>query len=79
MIIKILGAGCSKCNKLQKNLEDALKALDIKARIENVGELKDIASYGVMRTPALVLDEKVISVGKVLSTKELSKILAKYD
>lgn len=75
MIIKILGAGCSKCNKLQNNLEKALKELDINAEVENVKALKEIVAYGVMITPALVVDEKVVSAGKVLSAKELKKIL----
>jgi len=75
LIIKILGAGCSKCNKLQNNLEKALKELDINAEVENVKALKEIVAYGVMITPALVVDEKVVSAGKVLSAKELKKIL----
>lgn len=75
MIIKILGAGCSKCDKLQNNLEKVLKESDINAELVNVEELKDIVAYGVMTTPALVVDEKVVSVGKVLSVKELKKIL----
>lgn len=75
MIIKILGAGCSKCEKLEKNLEKFLKDSAIDARVENVEELKEIVRYGVMTTPALVVDEKVVSVGKVLSVKELKKII----
>ena len=76
MVIKVLGSGCSKCNKLQNNLEEALKKLGINAKIENVKEFKDIVSYGVMKTPALVVDEKVVSVGKVLSVKEIDKIIS---
>ncbi len=75
MVIKILGAGCSKCEKLEKNLEKTLKELDINAVIENVEELKEIVRYGVMTTPALVVEEKVVSVGKALSVKDLKKIL----
>ena len=75
MVIKIIGAGCSKCEKLQKNLEKTLKELDMDIGIEKVEELKEIVRYGVMTTPALVVDEKVVSVGKVLSVKELRKIV----
>lgn len=75
MKIKILGTGCSKCDKLEKNLKEVLKELDIDATIEKVEELKEIVRYGVMTTPGLVIDDKVVSVGKVLSTKEIKKFL----
>ncbi len=75
MIIKILGAGCSKCDRLQENLEKVLKESGINAKMENVVELKEIVAYGVMATPGLVVDEKLVSAGKVLSVKELGKIL----
>ena len=75
MEIKILGAGCSKCDKLEKNLKKALKESDIDATIEKVEELKEIVRYGVMTTPALVINDKVVSVGKVLSAKEIKKFL----
>ena len=75
MEIKILGTGCSKCDKLEKNLKKALKESDIDATIEKVEELKEIVRYGVMTTPALVINDKVVSVGKVLSAKEIKKFL----
>ena len=77
MVIKILGTGCSKCDKLEKNLKSVLGELDIEASIEKVEELKEIVRYGVMTTPALVIDDKVVSVGKVLSTKDLKKLLSR--
>lgn len=75
MIIKILGVGCSKCEKLERNLNTALKDLNMDANIEIVGELKEIVGYGVMTTPALVINDKVVSTGKVLSVKEIKKYL----
>jgi len=75
MVIKILGTGCGKCEKLEKNLKKVLKESSLDASIENVEALKEIVRYGVMTTPALVVDEKVVSVGKVLSVKELKQIL----
>ncbi|TJX15338.1 thioredoxin family protein [Tissierella creatinini] len=75
MIIKILGTGCNKCEKIEKNLKEALDELKIDAKIEKVEGLTDIVKYGVMTTPALVIDEKVVSFGKVLSTKDLKKLL----
>lgn len=73
MIVKILGTGCSKCDKLRKNLKIALEELDIDATIEEIGELKEIVRYGVMTTPALVIDDKVVSVGNALSVKKIKK------
>ena len=76
MIIKILGTGCNKCEKIEKNLRTALEELNIDATVESVEGLVEIVRYGVMTTPALVIDEKVVSVGKVLSTKDLKKLLS---
>ncbi|MFA5575679.1 MAG: thioredoxin family protein [Tissierellaceae bacterium] len=75
MVIKILGTGCSKCDKLEKNLEKFLHQSKIDARVEKVESLAEIVRYGVMTTPALVVDEELVSVGKVLSVNELKKIL----
>ncbi len=76
MIIKILGGGCPNCKKLHENTEIALKELNLTATIEEVKDVNDIIDYGVMKTPALVVDEKVKSSGRVLSTDEIKKILA---
>lgn len=75
MIIKILGVGCSKCEKVEKNVRKAVEELDIDATIEKVEDLKEIVSYGVMSAPAIVIDEKVKMVGKIPSVKEIKKIL----
>lgn len=77
MEIMILGTGCSKCEKLQKNLEIALDELNIDANIEKVDNLAVIVSYGVMSTPGLVIDGEVKSIGKVPKVKELKKMLGK--
>ncbi len=75
MIIKILGTGCPKCEKLEKNLKKVLDDLNLDATVEKVADLKEIVRYGVMTSPALVVDDKVVSVGKVLKEKEIEKIL----
>ncbi|MCF6464362.1 thioredoxin family protein [Clostridium sp. Cult2] len=77
MEIKVLGTGCSKCEKLEKNLEIALKELKIEGTIEKIDNLAVIVSYGVMSTPGLVIDGEVKSVGKVPKVKELKKMLQK--
>lgn len=71
MKIKILGTGCSKCNKMEKNALEAAKLSDKEITIEKVSKIDDILDYGVMMTPGLVIDEKVISTGKVLSVEAI--------
>ncbi|MDD4766080.1 MAG: thioredoxin family protein [Desulfotomaculaceae bacterium] len=75
MIIKILGTGCAKCNKLEQNVRKAVEELGLAATIEKVQDLKVIAGYGVMMTPALVIDEEVKVVGKVLKVDEIKALL----
>ena len=75
MVIKILGSGCKNCITLKENTEAALKEAGMEAEIIKVTDFKDIMAYGVMSTPALVIDEKVVSFGKVLKPKEIAKIL----
>jgi small redox-active disulfide protein 2 len=75
MIIKILGTGCANCKKLLANTEEAIKELQLDAKIEEVKDIDKIIDYGVMKTPALVVDEKVKSVGRVLGIEEIKKIL----
>lgn len=78
MIIKILGSGCKKCITLTENTQTALANLGREAQIIKVTDFAEIAAYGVMSTPALVIDNKVVSVGKVLSTEEVEKQLRAY-
>ncbi|NOH15684.1 thioredoxin family protein [Clostridium cochlearium] len=75
MIIKVLGSGCMNCKKLESNVRHAVEELGINASIEKVTDFKDIVSYGVMATPALVVDGKVKIMGKVPSVDELKKYL----
>lgn len=74
-MVKILGGGCAKCNQLEKATIEALQQLGMDTTIEHVTDFGQIAAYGVMSTPALVIDEKVVSYGKVLKTEEVKKIL----
>ena len=77
MVIKILGSGCKNCEILADNTKVALKETGIAAEIVKVTDFKDIMAFGVMATPALVIDEKVISYGKVLKPNEIIEILNK--
>ena len=73
--IQILGTGCPKCKLLFANAEAAVQADGVEAQIEKVEKIVDIMKFGVMSTPALVVDGAVKSVGKVLSPDEIQKHL----
>lgn len=75
--IKVLGSGCAKCKALEKSVKEALEKLGRNEEIEHVIEFSEIASYGVMSTPALVVDEQVVSFGKVLNSTEVIHLLNK--
>ena len=75
MIIKILGTGCSKCKKLEENVREATGKTGGGISIEKITDLNKIMDYGVMITPALVIDDEVVSVGKVLSPKDIGKFI----
>jgi small redox-active disulfide protein 2 len=77
MKIKVLGPGCKNCVALSNNTEAALKELGIEAEIIKVTDYKDIASFGIMSTPALVIDDEVVSYGKVLKSNAIKEILEK--
>jgi len=75
MVIKILGTGCPKCKQLEENARKAVEASGANAEISKITNINDIMDYGVIMTPALVIDEVVKSAGKVLSTDEIKKFL----
>lgn len=75
--VKVLGSGCAKCNALETAVKEAMAELNINAEIEHVTDFAQIASYGVMSTPALVVNGKVVSYGKVLKKQEAIDILKK--
>jgi small redox-active disulfide protein 2 len=73
--IQILGTGCPKCKKLAECAEQAAKELGIEYEIEKVTKINDIMKFGVMVTPALVVDGDVKSAGRVMSLDEMKKVL----
>ncbi len=73
--VKILGSGCPKCNALEAATRKALEQLGMDTEIDHVTDFSKIAAYGVMSTPALVVDGKVVTYGKVLKTEEVLAIL----
>ncbi len=77
MKIQVLGVGCPKCKMLMESVQIAVKELGIQAEIEKVTELSEIVGFGVMTTPGLVVDGKVVSAGKVLNVNDVKQFLSK--
>lgn len=73
--IKILGSGCAKCQALEAATREALDALQADADLEKVTDAAEIASWGVMSTPALVVDDEVVLSGRVPSSDEIRSLL----
>lgn len=71
MLIKILGSGCAKCNRLEQLTRDAVADLGMDATFEHVKEMDKIMAYSIMTTPALVVDEQVLVSGRIPSKDEL--------
>lgn len=76
MKLEILGTGCAKCEKLEELARKAVSELGMEAEISKVKDIKEIMNYGVMMTPALVVDGEVKTVGKVPSVDEIKKMLS---
>jgi small redox-active disulfide protein 2 len=77
MKIKVLGTGCSNCRNLEKSVKTAVEELSVNASVEKEEDIRNIMKYGIMRTPGLVIDEKVVLSGRVPSLNELKEIIKK--
>ncbi len=75
MIIKVLGPGCNNCKNLERVTKEAVDALGIDATIEKVTDYPTIVGYGVMSTPALVIDGKLVLSGRVPTSSQVRKLL----
>lgn len=73
--IEVLGPGCPKCQLLEKNVRVAVEEMELDAEVTKVSDLKEIASRGVLMTPGLVVDGKVVSSGHLLSVIQVKKRL----
>ena len=72
-----MGTGCAKCSSLEKSVKSALAELNMTVAVEKVDDIQKIISYGIMMTPALVINGKVVVKGNVPSVKELKEIILK--
>ena len=75
--VKVLGAGCKSCHELYENAQAAVKALGLPIEVEYITDMEKVMAYGVMRMPALVVNEQVASMGQVLKAAEVEKLLRK--
>ena len=76
--IKILGAGCKSCHEQYENAKAAVSKLGLNIEVEYITDMEKVMAYGAMSMPAIVVNEKVVSVGKVLKAAEVEKLLPKW-
>lgn len=77
MIIKVLGSGCPKCKRLYENAKEAVSVLGSNIEVKYITDFKEMMSLGIMSTPALVINDKVVSMGRLLSSYEIEEIIKK--
>ena len=75
MNIKVLGGGCCRCENLLAAVKEAVAEKGIEAEIEYITDMAKIVEYGIMSTPALMIDNKVVSMGRMLKAKDVAKLL----
>lgn len=75
--IKVLGAGCKSCHEQYENAQEAVKSMGLPNEVEYITDMEKVVNYGVMSMPAIVVNEKVVSMEKVLKAKDVEKLLQK--
>ncbi len=75
LTIKVLGAGCKSCHQQYVNVQEAVKNMALDAEVEYVTDLAKVIEYGVMSVPAIVVNDKVVSMGKVLTAKDIANLI----
>ena len=73
--VKVLGAGCKSCHDQYENAKDAVKAMKLPVEVEYITDMQKVMEYGVMSMPAIVVNEKFVSMGKVLKAADVEKLL----
>ena len=77
--IKVLGAGCKSCHEQYENAKEAVKSMGLSVEVEYITDMQKVMEYGVMSMPALVVNEKVVAMGKVLKASEVVALLQKLE
>lgn len=75
--VKVLGSGCKKCNELEENVKAALEQLGLEPVVEHIHDFKKIATYGAMSMPGLVIDDKLVVCGQVLTKQQAMQYIEK--
>jgi small redox-active disulfide protein 2 len=78
LVIKVLGPGCNQCDRLEREVIEVLSEMNLSADVEHVRDIKEIGNYGVLGTPGLIINGKVMSVGKVPPKAKLAKWFAEF-
>lgn len=76
--VKVLGAGCKSCHEQYENAKTAVKAMGLSVEVEYITDMEKVMAYGVMSMPVIVVNEQVVSMGKVLKAADVEKILGKW-
>ncbi len=79
MEIKVLGSGCANCKKLHENVSRAVSEMGLQADVLYITDLKEIAKSGLLRTPGLIVDNVIISYGRVLTTEETKRLIENFQ
>ena len=77
--IKVLGAGCKSCHEMYENTKEAVKNAGLSVEVEYITDMERVMGYGVMSMPGLVVNEKVVSMGKVLKAADVEKLLGDFS
>ena len=77
--VKVLGAGCKFCHEQYENAKEAVKSMGLSVEVEYITDMQKVMEYGVMRFPAIVVNEKVAAMGKVLKANEVAALLQKSE
>ena len=75
--VKVLGAGCKSCHEQYEHVKAAVKAMGLNIEVEYITDMEKVMGYGVMSMPAIVVNEQVVSMGKVLKASDVEKLLRK--
>ena len=77
--IKVLGAGCKSCHEQYENVKKAVEEIGLSVEVEYITDMEKVMSYGVMSLPAIVVNDKVVSMGKVLKAPDVKKLMGNLD
>ncbi len=77
--IKVYGPGCAKCVQLDKNVKEAIRQIDVECDYEYVSDIQKILEVGIMMTPALAINDKILAVGKVVPVKNIIEAINKFN